>query len=425
MRFGMKPTWRQVVTVGDGDSHTVRFEEVLADETLPVAERADDDVAVQPYTSGTTGTPKGVLLTHHNLAWNARAATDPIPDGIRPDDRHLGVLPLFHIFGMTVTMNATLFDGGSYYPLPSWDAEKTASLVESERLTLSHAVPAMYNDLVNLPEEADRPLVAPICEHRRECAAERGTPCVRGPVRRQIARGLRTHGNQPRHARESVGNRRLGSIGQPLDGVSARIVDDDFAERPPVERGPVEEGSVNLDEITGELVVSGPNVMRGYYERPEANAEAFTERTENGGSTPATSRTPTRTVCLRRDRKKHMINTAGYNVYPREVEELLFEHPAVADAAVVGIPDERRNETVKAFVVPTPNSDATPGGDSGDCLDRLAAYKHPREVEFVNELPQTTMGRSRSSISKLGLTPRADRSRSFTWDATERPKPSR
>ena len=386
-----------VVTVGEdaeGDD-VVRFEEFLADGTLPVVERADDDVAVQPYTSGTTGTPKGVLLTHHNLAWDAHAATNPIPDGIRPDDKHLGVLPLFHIFGMTVTMNATLFDGGSYYPLPTWDAERTASLVESEMLTLSHAVPAMYNDLANLPEDDEYDLSS-------LRFANSGGSALPNEVRRAFEErfdvalyegyGL-TETSPVTHANH-VGSRRPGSIGQPLDGVSARIVDDEFGERPPVERGPVEEGSVNLGEITGELVVSGPNVMKEYYERPEANADAFTEadgkRWFHTGDIGYWDEDGFFYVV---DRKKHMINTAGYNVYPREVEELLFEHPDVEDAAVVGIPDDRRNETVKAFVVPSPDADATPEEVREFCLDRLAAYKHPREVEFVDELPRTTTGK--------------------------------
>jgi long-chain acyl-CoA synthetase len=383
-----------VVTVGDGDGDS-RFEAFLADETLSVADRAGDDVAVQPYTSGTTGTPKGVLLTHHNLAWNADAATNPIPDGIRPDDRHLGVLPLFHIYGMTVTMNATLFDGGSYYPLPTWDATAAASLVESARLTLIHAVPAMYNDLASLPDDAEFDLSS-------VRFANSGGSGLPEEVRRsfeerfdvELYEGYGLTETSPVTHANHVGNRRPGSIGTPLDGVSARIVDDEFTERPPVERGPVEEGSVDLDEITGELVIAGPNVMRGYYERPEANAAAFTEadgkRWFHTGDIGYADEDGFFYVV---DRKKHMINTAGYNVYPREVEELLFEHPAVTDAAVVGVPDERRNETVKAFVVPTPDADVTPEEIREYCLERLAAYKHPRDVAFVKELPRTTTGK--------------------------------
>ncbi|WP_423746789.1 long-chain fatty acid--CoA ligase (plasmid) [Haladaptatus sp. SPP-AMP-3] len=383
-----------VVTVGEGDGD-VRFEAFLADETRPIADRADDDVAVQPYTSGTTGTPKGVLLTHHNLAWDADASMDPIPDGIRPTDRHLGVLPLFHIYGMTVTMNATLFDGGSYYPLPAWDAEAAASLIEKAELTLVHAVPAMYNDLASLPEDTEFDLSS----IRFANSGGSGLP---EEVRRtfeerfgvELHEGYGLTETSPVTHANHAGERRPGSIGRPLDGVSARIVDNAFDERPPVERGPVEEGSVDLDEITGELVVAGPNVMAGYYERPEANAEAFTEadgkRWFHTGDIAYADEDGFFFVV---DRKKHMINTAGYNVYPREVEELLFEHPAVADAAVVGIPDERRNETVKAFVVPEPDADATTEDVREYCLKRLAAYKHPREVEFVEELPRTTTGK--------------------------------
>jgi long-chain acyl-CoA synthetase len=144
----------------------------------------------------------------------------------------------------------------------------------------------------------------------------------------------------------------------------------------------------------GEIVVSGPNVMAGYHERPEANAEVFTERDGrrwfHTGDLGYHDEDGYYYVV---DREKHMIVTAGYNVYPREIEELLFEHEAIADAAVVGVPDERRGETVKAFVVPVPDADVTADEIREFCLANLAEYKHPREVAFVDELPRTTTGK--------------------------------
>jgi long-chain acyl-CoA synthetase len=384
-----------VVSVGGEAEGAIPFEEFLADEPAAVVERDDDDVAVQPYTSGTTGKPKGVLLTHHNLAWDARATAKLLPGGVEPDDKFLGVLPLFHIYGMTVTMIATLFEGGGYYPLPAWDAEDTLSAIEAEQLTVMHGVPAMFNDLINF-DGADDYDISSIR------FANSGGSSLPIEVMRQFEEtfdvelyegyGLTetspvTHANYP-------GARRPGSIGKPLDGLEARIVDDDFEDVPPVAEGPVDEEAVDLDEITGELVIHGPNVMQGYYGLPEANEEAFTEadgkRWFHTGDVGYRDEDDFYYVV---DREKHMIVTGGYNVYPREVEELLFEHPAIADAAVVGIPDERRGETVKAFVVPVPDVDLTPDDVREYCLENLAEYKHPREVAFIDELPRTTTGK--------------------------------
>ena len=392
----------RVVTVGEPDAEAdargpdvESFKEFCGGPEFETADRADDDVACQPYTSGTTGTPKGALLTHENLRSNAEmAATLPV-DGLRHDDRQLGVLPLFHIYGMTVVMNATLFSGASYHPLPSWDAQEAMDLIESEGLTMMHGVPAMYNDVVNQPDAEERSLGS-----LRMCGV--GGAGIPAEVLRRFEElfdvrifegyGLTetspvTHFNSPREGR------RVGSIGKTLPGVEAMIVDEEFTSVPPVERGPVDEGA-DLDGITGELVVAGPNVMKGYHGLDDDTRNAFTEangkRWFHTGDLGYHDQEGFFYVV---DREKHMIDTAGYNVYPREVEELLFEHEAVADAAVVGIPDERRGETVKAFVVRAPGADVTAEELKRFCLDNLAEYKHPREVEFVDELPRTTTGK--------------------------------
>jgi long-chain acyl-CoA synthetase len=384
-----------VVSVGGEAEGAVTFEECVAVETdTEIASREDDDIAVLPYTSGTTGEPKGVKLTHYNLAWDARASAKLMEGGVRSDDKILGVLPLFHIYGMTVTMIATLFEGGAYYPVPEWDAQQVLSLIEHENLTVMHGVPAMFNDIINQENAAEFDLSSlrfvnsggsslPV-EVLRQFEAIYDKELYEGYGLTETSPV--THANCPE-------NRRPGSIGQSLDGVDAKIVDGDFNTIPPVERGPVDEAEVDLDEITGELVIHGPNVMEGYYELPQANEEAFTE--EDGARwfhTGDIGYHDEDEFVYIVDRKKHMINTAGYNVYPREVEELLFEHPDIADAAVVGIPDERRGETIKAFVVPT-DSDLTPDEVREYALDNLAEYKHPREVEFTDELPRTTTGK--------------------------------
>ncbi|SEH11150.1 long-chain acyl-CoA synthetase [Natronorubrum sediminis] len=385
-----------VVSVGGEADGAIEFTEFLEPGDPGITERADDDVAVQPYTSGTTGQPKGVQLTHENLASNASAASELIPDGIRSDDKQLGVLPLFHIYGMTVVMNSTLFNGGAFYPLPAWDAQQAISLIEDEQLTLMHGVPAMYNDVINQPDAAEFDLSS-----LRLCGV--GGSGIPVEVLRKFEElyepklyegyGL-TETSPITHFNSPIEGRRVGSVGKTVPGVDSKVVDESFESVSPVEAGPIDEENTDLREITGEIVIAGPNVMKGYYGLPEANDEAFTDdegrRWFHTGDIGYSDEDGFYYVV---DREKHMIVTGGYNVYPREVEELLFEHEAVADAAVAGIPDERRGETVKAFVVTTPDADVTEDELKEYCLTNLAEYKHPREIEFVEELPRTTTGK--------------------------------
>ena len=391
-----KTSVENVVSTNGSPKDTVSYKKFVSNQSMDgVVSRNGGTVAVQPYTSGTTGDPKGVLLTHSNLVANVCQAEEVLPGGIQPTDKQFGILPLFHIYGMTWLMNLSLFNGATYYPIPEWEPAKAASLINDEDLTLFHAVPTMYNDLVNDPNSDIFDLSS-----LRACSVG-GSSLPREVhlsfedrhgVRIYDAYGL-TETSPTTHANTSM-KRRIGSIGQPVRGVKSMIVTDDFDQVPPVPEGPLDDSETDLNDVTGEIVVSGPNVMKGYYDLPDATQKAFTEADGTCWfHTGDIGYHDEEGYYYIVDREKYVIITGGYNVYPREVEELLYEHNAVTEAAVTGIPDSRRGETVKAFIVPSADSSPSEEEIRNYCLANLAAYKHPREVEFVDRLPRTATGK--------------------------------
>jgi len=381
---GMEP---HVITVDNrGEDDDVLFDEVRGEPAL--VERDEKDVALLPYTSGTTGKPKGVRLTHANFRVQMYSALVPPHDIAAEEMRSLIWLPLYHITGFTHTACQPLVRGGSLYlrSAVQWDGEEAMELTEEEGITHFVGVTAMYVDIVNSDAFGERDLSS------LEMAAEGGAKMSEA-VQREFEEtagidmtegyGLTETAGATHSQAGSTFGLKHGTVGQPLRMVDAKIVDEDGNE-------------VRVGE-EGELLVRGPQVMDGYHRMPDATDAALTE--DGYFRTGDVARRDTRNYYEIVDRKKHVIVTAGYNVYPSEVEELLAEHDAIAEAAVVGVEDERRNEVPVAYVVPAPSAEAGEDVTAEEIkeysLENIAEYKHPREVRFVDELPRTTSGKIR------------------------------
>jgi len=340
-------------------------------------ERFRDDTAVILYTSGTTGRPKGAQLTHGNLARNAEVAR-----GLFQLDHaslFLGVLPLFHSFGQTCALNATILAGGTLTLVTRFDPGKVLETIERERATVFAGVPTMYSALLNHPQR-----------ERFEVSSLR--LCVSGgaalPV--ELLRGfeaafgcviLEGYGLSETSPIASFNHpdrpRKPGSIGTPIEGVEMRIIDEVGDALPP--------GAI------GEIAIRGHNVMKGYWQQPDATAEVINP----GGwfCTGDLGYVDDDGYYYIVDRKKEMIIRGGYNVYPREIEEILYQHPAVVEAAVVGIPDAAMGEEVGAAVVVAAGYDISPREVLEFVRAQVAAYKCPRRVWFVDTLPKTATGK--------------------------------
>ena len=365
----------------DKRKEVVFWQDVLKHEKTDKREEIDpkEDVAMFQYTGGTTGFPKGVMLTHYNLVVNAYQVAE-WDTRTTPEDVAVGCLPVFHVYGMTM-LNASAVLRMKVIPIPDpRDVEAIMRAVHKYRATTFTGVPTMFIAMLNHPKLGKYNLrslrvcvsgAAPLpVEVKRRWEEVTGGKLVEGY-------GL-SEASPVTHCNPLYGLNKAGSIGVPYPDTIAVVVDEDGYILPPGE--------------IGELAIYGPQVMKGYWMMDEE-----TEKTLINGwlLTGDMAKMDEDGYFYIVDRKKEMIIAGGYNIYPREVEEVLYEHPAVAEAAVVGVPDPYRGETVKAFIVLKPEyrGKVTEKDLDNFCRERLAAYKVPRIYEFRDELPKSLVGK--------------------------------
>ncbi|MFB9325831.1 long-chain fatty acid--CoA ligase [Paenibacillus aurantiacus] len=356
-----------------------RFLAASAEDPKPVATDAARDVALLQYTGGTTGLPKGVMLTHRNLIANALQTSAwcyRMRDG---KERFLAALPLFHVFGLTVLMNQAVLRGGLLILLPRFEPTAVLKAIHKNRATLFPGAPTMYIAIMNAAKL-----------HKYDLSSIEA--CVSGAaalpldVQQQfeaITGGKLTEGygmtesSPVTHANPLWGKRKTGSIGVPLPNTEARLVDPETGEDQP-------SGAV------GELLVRGPQVMLGYWNNPEATAAALQDGWLHTGDLAVMDEEGYFAIV---GRQKDVIIAGGFNIYPREIEEVLHEHPAIREAAVIGVQDPYRGESVKAFVVTVQGASVTAEELNRWCRERLASFKVPHQYEFRTSLPMSMIGK--------------------------------
>jgi long-chain acyl-CoA synthetase len=353
----------------------------LMADTSPVFDTVQtmpDDTAVILYTSGTTGRPKGAELSHFNMFFNAMVCAEKLGPTPQPDDVVLVALPLFHSFGQTCQMNTTLYYGGTLTLMTRFEPQKALEIMQRDRVTHFAGVPTMYFYLLNFPG-ADQYDISSL----RFCTsggAAMPVEVMHAFNRKNNVTILEGYGLSETSPVASFNHldrpQKPGSIGVPIWGVEMRCVDMEGRDAPTGE--------------LGEIAIRGHNVMKGYYKRADATAESI-----RGGwfYTGDVAYKDEDGYYFIKDRVKDMIIRGGFNVYPREIEEVLYAHPAIAEAAVIGVHDQALGEEVKAVVAFKPGQTAAGEEIIAYCKERLAAYKYPRSVEIRDTLPKTATGK--------------------------------
>jgi long-chain acyl-CoA synthetase len=382
VRAGADAVGAQPVVVVDAAA-----DEVVGWPSAPeVAERADADTAVILYTSGTTGTPKGAELTHANMRANASVTASTLLN-LQPDDVIMGCLPMFHSFGQTCSLNTAVLVGASITLIPRFDPVTALKVIERDRVTVFEGVPTMYTAMLHAEAGVADTSTLRLCVSGGSALPVEVLKGFTATFGAEVLEGYGLSETSPVASFNRLGNARPGSIGYPVDGVEMRVVDEDGNDVPTGE--------------VGEIAIRGHNVMKGYWNRPEATAEAVRDGWFRTGDM---ARTDDDGFYYIVDRKKDLIIRGGFNVYPREVEEVLYEHPAVLEAAVVALPHPTHGEEVGAAVALRPGQQATPEELRQYVKERVAAYKYPRHVWLVDELPKGPTGK----ILKREITPPAE-----------------
>ncbi|WP_433938034.1 long-chain-fatty-acid--CoA ligase [Paenibacillus lautus] len=368
--------------VVDYGSRVHAFKKLLAGAPNdPVCEsvKAEKDLALLQYTGGTTGVPKGVMLTHMNLIANTVQSANwcfQVEDG---KERYLAVLPCFHVFGLTVLLNQAIYRAGMLILVPKFEVTMILNLIKKMKPTLFPGAPTMYIALINHPKIREYDLSS-----INACVSgSAGLPVEVQDKFEELTKGRLIEGyglteaSPVTHVNPIWGRRKIGTIGVPVPDTDAKVVDPDTGEEMPVGE-------------PGELIVKGPQVMMGYWNRPEDTFDTLRNGWLFTGDMATMDEEGYFTII---DRKKDMIIASGFNIYPREIEEVLYEHPSVKEAVVVGTKDDYRGETVRAYIVLKDGASPDPSGLEKFCRSQLAAYKVPREYVFRDSLPKTMVGK--------------------------------
>jgi long-chain acyl-CoA synthetase len=339
-----------------------------------------DSLASLQYTGGTTGVSKGVMLTHKNLSSNVQQINAWFPDFVEGEMVMLGVLPFFHSFGLTCVMNLTIWKAGTDVLIPRPEPKTILEAIHKHRINFYPAVPTIYVGLLNHPDLAKYDIssikgcfsgAAPLpVEVIKEFESKTGS---------QICEGYGLSETSPVVTINPWGGKtKVGSIGLPIADTEVRIVD-------------LEEGTKDMPQgQPGEVIIRGPQVTSGYYKMPDETAKTVKDGWLFTGDIGTMDEEGYFYIV---DRKKDMIIAGGYNIYPRDIDEVLFEHPKILEACAIGVPDSYRGETVKAFVVLKPGETMTAEEVMDYCKEKLAKYKVPTMVEFIDTLPKSGVGK--------------------------------
>ncbi len=340
----------------------------------------DEDIALLQYTGGTTGVSKGCMLTHATLVANLTQCRSMLHTLGREPEVFLGILPYFHVYGLTVCLNFPTAIGATLVPFPRFEPADVLAAVNKVKPTVFPGAPSVYMALMQQKHFTDTDFAS-----LKYCVSGSAAMPVEILRRFQEITGAEiiegyglTEASPVTHLNPLNGKRKPGTIGLPFPDTDARIVD-------------MELGGIELPPgKVGELVIRGPQVMKGYWNRPDDTAQVLRNGWLYTGDIATMDEEGYFTIV---DRKKDLIISAGYNIYPREIDEVLYQHPRIKEAVTVGIPHKTRGEVVKAFVVPKNGAKLDKAEIIAFCKEKLAAYKVPRQVEFRADLPKTLVGK--------------------------------